>query len=297
MLTIDAHHHFWRHGESHQTWRGPEHDALARNFLPGELRPGLTEAGVDRTVLIQSVNTAEENRRLLAYAAAEDIVAGVVAWLPIEEPATAGPMLEQLRSDPAVRGVRSLVGRDSLDWLLSPDVLALMADLADAGLAWDVVPVTAEQVGAVLALAERVPELRIVIDHLARPPVDTGAWQPWAELVARLAAGPGIAMKVSVGIDALTAWSNWAPGDLQRYVGYVVEVFGPERLMLASNWPVIELRCDYVQAWTDLEAAVRSAGCGPSELADVRGGTATRWYGLPPYDGVPVGAEKEGTAP
>ncbi|WP_432496812.1 amidohydrolase family protein [Kineococcus gypseus] len=278
---VDAHQHYWRWGEADQSaWRTPAHASLERDYGPADLAPELSAAGVGATVLMQSVDEAAENDRLAAYAARAGTVAGVVGWLPVSDPAAARAELE--RADTARWcGVRALVGRDPLAWLAEPGVVALFRELAAAGLAWDVVPVTPEQVAAVVALARAVPELRVVVDHLARPPLDTGARQPWAGLVAELARVPGVALKVSVGVDALTAWTSWNPRALRPYVAHVLEEFGPGRLMLASNWPVVLLRAPYGRAWADLDAAVVAAGAGADDLALVRGGTATRCYGLP----------------
>ena len=244
-MIVDAHQHY-----------GPD-TPVAGTFEPADLRGELRAAGVDATVLVQATDSPAENRRLAAYAAVEPTVAGVVAWLP--------PALAEL---PDAVGVRRLVGREPLDWL-DP---ALFAEIAERGLAWDIVAVTAEQVRAVCALADAVPGLRIVVDHLARPPLEGGPWEPWEERVRELARRPNVAMKVSVGIDALNVW-EWDARALARPVAHALECFGPERLMLASNWPVVLLRCEYGRAWRDLAAA-----CGEDEA--VLGATAVRWYRL-----------------
>jgi L-fuconolactonase len=276
---IDTHHHFWQTARQEQPWRSGAHAGLARDFEPGDLAPLLDRAGIDATVLVESVDTPEENDRLAAYAAAFPRVAGVVGWLPVADVAAA--RTELARADRARWcGVRCLVAREPLPWLGSPDTIALMADLAAEGLAWDVVPVTDEQATAVIALAERVPQLRIVVDHLARPPLDTGDADGWSARLAALAACENIAMKVSVGIDVLTAWARWDPAALAPYVARAVEAFGPQRLMLASNWPVVTLKAEYVRAMTDLDAALVACGLDADGLAAVRGGTALRWYGL-----------------
>lgn len=281
MTVIDAHHHFWRRGESHQPWRRDEHAVLDRSFGPTDLRPHLRVAGVDRTVLIQSVNTAAENERLLDYAARVDFVAGVVAWLPIDDPAAAEPMLAELADKPGVRGVRFLISHDDIDRLTNPACRKILNQLAEFGLCWDVVPVTAAQVRTVLSVADAVPHLRIVIDHLGRPPVESDGWKRWATDMRELATAPGIAVKVSLGIDVLTVWRTWSATPLRRYIDWVYGAFGANRMMLASNWPVIELRSPYENAWRDLDRAGCATGLAPAELADLRGGTAARWYRLP----------------
>ena len=261
---VDAHQHFWRVADQDQPWRTSHHGAIARDFSPDDLVAAAEEVGVSRTVLVQSVDEPAENDRLAVFAE-HPLVAGVVAWAPLTEPRRAREELDRFDLD-RLCGVRCLVGRDPLVWLQSPDVLDLMSLLAERGLAWDVVPVTAEQTAAVTRLARAVPGLRIVVDHLGRPPVEVGGWEPWASNLRELSTCPGVAVKLSVGLDVLTAWDAWSPTELKPYLGWVCETFGPQRVMLASNWPVVTLRATYAQAWTDLER--------------VLSGTATEWYGL-----------------
>lgn len=277
-LTIDAHHHYWQVALQEQAWRTPAHEAIAQDYEPQHLSAELESAGVDATVLVQSVDSSAENDRLASYAR-WSTVAGVVGWLPLEDPIAA--RAELARADTGRwSGVRCLVGKRDLGWLARPDAVRLFADLADRGLAWDVVPVTSSQVDAVLGLARAVPQLRIVVDHLARPPIDSSGWEPWAGQLAELAGCPNIALKVSVGIDVLTAWEEWRPEDLKPYVRWALECFGPSRLLLASNWPVVLLRSSYGQAMNDLVQALADNDLSAAELAEVRGGTALRWYGL-----------------
>ena len=280
MTVIDAHHHYWRVSEQQeQSWRTPAHAALARDFEPADLAGELRAAAVDATVLVQSADEGAENDRLRAYAGSTPSVAGVVGWLPLRDPPAARRELDRLTGVPRLAGVRCLVGREPLDWLAGAEVRGLFAELAERGLSLDVVPVTSDQVDAVCALAAAVPELRVVVDHLARPPLDRGGWEPWASSVEALARCPGVALKVSIGIDLLDAWP-WDADALTRYVAHAVEQLTPQRLMLASNWPVVLLRRSYVEAWSDLVAAVAACGVTGADRDAVLGGTAVRWYGL-----------------
>lgn len=279
MAVIDAHHHFWKTAAQEQPWRTHAHAALERDFEPADLDLELDAAGVDATVVMQSVDEAAENTRLAVYAQ-HDRVAGVVAWLPIHEPRAALEVLKGLAIDKLV-GVRCLIARDPLEWLTSPDSLALYREVAARGLAWDVVPITAEQTRQVIALAEAVPELRVIVDHLGRPPVETLGWEPWAANLAELATNPGVAVKVSVGIDALTAWDAWNAADLARYIDHVAERFGADRLLLASNWPVVLLRANYATAWSDLRTLVAHAFPDVRDQSRIAGDNAARWYGIP----------------
>lgn len=278
MPMVDAHQHYWKVDAQEQPWREVHHDAIARDFEPVHLKPLLAEAGIAGTVVMQSVDESAENDRLAAYA--EDAtVAGVVSWLPINDPDAARKELNRL-SIPKHVGVRCLIADDPLDWLGDPAVIELFRELTARGLVWDVVPITPEQVENILALADRAPGLRIVIDHLGRPPIGEGGWEPWATNIARLAIRPSIAMKVSIGINVLSSWPQWDSEAVTPYVRHALNHFGAERLMLGTNWPVVLLRASYAQAWGDLSAVV-------DELIDdevlsraVRGGTAMSIYEL-----------------
>jgi L-fuconolactonase len=276
--TIDSHQHFWRSAAQDQPWRTDAHTALERDFEPEDLIPELDAAGIDATVVMQSVDEPAENVRLAHYATG-DRVAGVVGWVPIRDPRAAGRELEAI-SIAKLCGIRSLIADDPLEWLTAPDSLAFFRDVADRGLAWDVVPITPAQTRAVIALSALVPQLRVVVDHLGRPPIDSGGWEPWASNMKELAVGAGVAVKVSVGIDALTAWKTWDAPALQRYIGYAAENFGASRLMLASNWPVVLLRATYAQAWGDLSEIMFNLFPDPSDRSELSGGTAERWYRL-----------------
>ena len=280
LPVVDTHHHFWRLDEQQQHWRTPQHGAIAADYLPADLEGELRRSGVDATVLVEAVDTAAENDRLREHARAVPFVAGLVGWLPLPDPREARQELARSRS-PDLRGVRCLVGRDPLDRLEQPEAISLFRALADEGLAWDVVVVTAAQTHSVARIARAVPSLRVVVDHLARPPLETAGWQPWADHIRRLSDCPNVALKLSIGVDVLTAWRAWAAAELAPYVALAVECFGPSRLMLASNWPVVLLRQTYERAWGDLVESVKLAGVAGAELGEVLGGTAMRWYDLP----------------
>lgn len=280
---VDSHHHLWpQEAVAEHSWRSAtQHGRLARAFLPTDLENALAAAGVDATVLVQSVDAPAENDRLVDFAARVPFVAGVVGWLPVAQPEQAAGELDRLAAVDRLCGVRCLVGHDPLEWLTTRATAGTFRTLAERGLCWDVVAVTAEQVRAVVTLADRHPDLTVVVDHMARPPVESADWEPWAGLVRELATRQNVTVKLSVGIDVLSAWPAWDATALTPYVAHLLDCFGPYRCMLASNWPVVLLRQEYVSAWRDLDAAVGAAGLTADELTQVRGVTARRTYGLP----------------
>ncbi|WP_114561102.1 amidohydrolase family protein [Desertihabitans aurantiacus] len=276
-MTIDAHQHFWISAESKQPWRGPEHGSLVRDFTPDDLRGLTAELGVDGTVLVESEDGPHENDRLARWSA-EPPVAGVVGWLPLTDPEAARAEWRRMAL-PRLVGVRCLVGREPLDWLRRGDVRDLFGELAGADLSWDVVPLDRAQCAEVVALAEAVPDLRVVVDHLARPPLDGADRAAWEENIALLAAAPGIAIKFSVGLDVLTRWS-WQPDQLADVGRVVLDAFGPERVMIATNWPVCELAADYRTVWRDQVALLERLLPSTADRDRVLDGTAREWYRL-----------------
>ena len=156
-----------------------------------------------------------------------------------------------------------------------PDVLCAEPDYVCH---FDAVPNDPARFEAVLATAARRPGLRVVIDHLGRPPVESGGWEPWATLVARAAALPNTAVKLSAGLDVVLGW-RWSTEGLRRYADHVLHLFGPARVMAASNWPVSGVAGGYGAIWQGNRDLL--AGLGAGDRAVVLGGTAARVFGLP----------------
>ncbi|WP_460464397.1 amidohydrolase family protein [Arthrobacter pigmenti] len=276
---IDAHQHFWT--APAPNWRGASHPALARAFGPDDLVPELRAAKIDATILVQSADNPAENDRLKAYAQSE-LVAGVVAWLPLSDPESAIAELDRITHWKKFCGVRAIISDDPLEWLSSKGIIATFQEIARRGLTWDVVVVSSMQLAAVLKLAAAVPELRIVVGHLGRPPLESVGWQPWATDIGRLANYPNVALKISIGVDVLLSWERWQAIDIVPYVRWAGEMLGSARIMLASNWPVALMKTNYQQTWRDLSTAVEMTFSDPDDLRRVKGETALRWYGQMP---------------
>ncbi|WP_370971735.1 amidohydrolase [Amycolatopsis sp. cg9] len=239
---IDAHHHLWEPARRAYPWMAGEAlDPIRRPYTVDDLRAVTKAAGVHATVLVQTVSSAAETEEFLATAAAEPVIAGVVGWVDLEAPDVAD-RLAALRG-PLV-GIRHQVETEPDDeWLLRPAVLAGLGAVASAGLAYDLL-VRVDQLPAAAALAERLPELRLVLDHAAKPPIAAGEWEPWASGVAALAARENVVCKLS-GLVTEADWTGWEVGHLRRYVDHVLDVFGPGRLLFGSDWPVCELAASY----------------------------------------------------
>ncbi|MFE2100655.1 amidohydrolase family protein [Streptomyces sp. PTD9-10] len=279
-MTVDAHHHVWDLSVRDQDWiRGPELQPLRRNFTLADLEPEARAAGVDRTVLVQTVTVPEETPELLALAAGHDLVAGVVGWADLTRPDLADELarLRELPGGAYLKGIRHQVqGEPDPQWLLRADVRRGLAAVADAGLVYDLV-VLPRQLPACADVAAYLPQLVFVLDHLGKPPIASGELEPWAAAVRALAGLPNTVAKLS-GLVTEADPASWATDDLRPYAETALEAFGPDRLMSGSDWPVCTLAATYTQVH-DITGELTS-GLGAAERTALYEGTAGRVYDL-----------------
>ncbi|MHC5655279.1 amidohydrolase family protein [Stappia sp. ICDLI1TA098] len=275
---VDAHHHFWRVARGDYHWMSPEMGApLYRDYGPADLEPLLRRAGVDATVVVQAAASEAETLYLLDLAEATDFVAGVVGWLDMEDPRFA-ERLEAFRTHAKFVGIRPML-QDLEDdaYILRPAVLDSLAVLAQSNIAFDILTYPRHLPHVATAL-EQVPGLRAVVDHLSKPDIAGGGIGGWARDIARIADFPNVHCKLSGMITEADAGA-WRPRDLEPFVDHVLAVFGPERLLYGSDWPVCLLAGSYAEAMN----ALRGVLCGKlpaAALADVFGRNAVRFYGL-----------------
>ncbi|MGW3138702.1 amidohydrolase family protein [Streptomyces sp. NPDC001139] len=277
-MTVDAHHHVWDLSVRDQDWID-QHSPIRRDFTVADLEPAARAVGIDRTVLVQTVTVAEETPELLALADVHDLVTGVVGWTDLTRPDVADE-LARLRALPGgarLKGIRHQVqGEPDPDWLLRPDVLRGLTAVAEAGLVYDLV-VLPHQLPACAKAAAHLPRLTFVLDHLGKPPIASGALDPWAADLRALAALPNTVAKLS-GLVTEADLAAWTLDDLRPYADTALEVFGPGRLMFGSDWPV----CTLAASYGDVVEAARQliAGLGETERTQILEGTATRVYRL-----------------
>ncbi|MFG1641980.1 amidohydrolase family protein [Amycolatopsis sp. NPDC049252] len=262
---IDAHHHLWDPSRREYPWMaGAAMDPIRRPYTADDLRAVTKAAGVHATVLVQTVSAQEETEEFLATAQAEPVIAGVVGWVDLAAPDVADRLAALRELGPLV-GIRHQVEEEpDDDWLLRPEIVAGLSAVADAGLVYDLL-VRPAQLAAAGEVALRLPGLRLVLDHAAKPPIAARGWEPWASAVAALAERENVVCKLS-GLVTAADWSGWEVGHLRRYVDHVLDAFGPARLLFGSDWPVCELAAAYEVV---LDAAVSLTGSlsDPERLA------------------------------
>jgi L-fuconolactonase len=280
MAIIDAHQHFWWTARRPHHWPEAVGDRLTRDFTPDDLRPELQAAGIDGTVLVQSLNNFDETVEYLDLARDSDMIRGVVGWVPLSDPAACTRALDELKKRERLVGIRHVIAHEpDPNWLLQDGVIESLGQLSAAGLAFDAIPITGEQFEAVLEVAQKLPGLKIVLNHLGRPPVPEQGWEPWATQIARAAEHRNLSIKFSVGLDMVMRW-QWSTDAMRQYTDHVLDLFGANRIMAASNWPVVLLGGSFGEVWSGLTALLD--GLKTAERQMVLGGTAERIYGLAP---------------
>ena len=240
---IDSHQHFWQVGRFDYPWMSSEVEVLYRDYMPETLEPILQRCGVSKTVLVQASNSLEETRWLLELADSNQFIGGVVGWVDLNS-SDVSYQLKEFTNHPKFKGVRHLVESEpDSDWLVQPDVLRGFDALASLGAAFDML-VHTRHLKHVKTVAQRCPELRIVIDHMAKPPVSLGQLDEWSKGIAEVAAFPNVHCKLS-GLVTEATWSNWTTDDLRPIVECALSVFGPGRMMFGSDHPVCLLAASY----------------------------------------------------
>ena len=286
MVVIDAHHHFWDPARATYPWMTEALAPIRRRFGPEDLRPLLAANGVDQTILVQTRSSLDETREFLATAAQHDFIAGVVGWVDLT-----ADVPKQLASLKAGSGGKKLVGirhqvHDEADpeWLARKDVRKGIAAVGKAGLAYDIL-VRTRELPAALALVKALPDMRFVIDHIAKPPIASGATSEWAARLEPLAEYQNVFVKLS-GMVTEADWKRWTVRDITPYVTRVLEWFGPERCVFGSDWPVCLVAASYAHV---IDACGQAIGDLPiDERERIFGGNAMELYRLP----VPAAAER-----
>lgn len=269
---VDAHHHLWHPAVHPQPWLDrPALAPIRRPFTVRDLRLATLGTRVTRTVLVQAVGSAAETEQLLALP--DPLVAGVVGWADLTTPDLDLARFRGTRLVGLRHGVQS---EPDPRWLCRPDVRAGLRAVAAAGLTFDLL-VRPDQFAAALETVRAVPELTFVLDHLGKPPIASGAVEPWASRLRSLAREPNVVAKLS-GLVTEASWPQWTVADLRPYADVALSSFGPARLMYGSDWPVCLLAGTYGQVFSAADAL--TAHLTAAERAFVFGGTAERVYGL-----------------
>jgi L-fuconolactonase len=246
---IDAHHHFWKFDEEEFSWITPEMAPLRRDFGPADLQRELADSGVAGAISVQARTSAEETEFLLKNGEAFDFILGVVGWVDLKSPEVSGD-LDRLSQRAKFKGVREICqGTPDEQFFTNRSFNEGVRQLADRGLAYDLL-IYARQLPAATAFVDQHPNQQFILDHCAKPEISGP--QPkaeWKRQLAEIARRPHVACKISGLVTELRdPVSEWNLKLLRPYFEAVLDAFGPDRMMVGSDWPVINLRAPY-GAW------------------------------------------------
>jgi len=278
-MIIDAHQHFWELGRFDYGWlETPQHKPIHRNFLPEDLRSLIDQAGVDKTVFVQTQHNIEETRWVLKLAENNEFICGVVGWVDLASDKCEEQLLE-LKEHPKFVGIRHITQDEpDDDFIIRPHIMQGLRVLQKHEVPFDLL-FYVKHLHHAQQLGRELPELKMVIDHLAKPHIKEQKLDDWETNFRAAAEYPNISCKLS-GMITEADWANWKPADLKPYVEIAFDAFGPDRLMFGSDWPVCELAGSYPQVKDVLEECL-----GPlseDEHDHIFRGTATDFYGLQP---------------
>lgn len=284
---IDAHQHVWDPARAEYDWLGPELAPINGAMSFEDLAPELRAAGVDFTVQVQSADNPEDTALMRASAADHPEVVGIVGFAPLDDADGTAATLDAWAGDSLMVGVRNLIhNKPDPDWLLRPEVAASLEVLEQRGVPLDVVAVLPRHLELIPILSARHPGLRMVIDHLGKPPIGLDSREPWTSLIAAAAENRHVHAKISGLYSATADMGAWTTAAIRPFFDLALESFGPDRLMYGGDWPIAVLAGGYTRVWEGLQPLFE--GLEPEEREQVLARTAQRFYRI---DRARLGAE------
>ena len=275
-MIIDSHQHFWQLGRFDYPWMNSSLGVLYRDYLPDQLEPILGQNGVGKTVVVQASNSVEESRWLLNLADEHPFIAGLVGWVDLGSD-DVDRQLDELVPHPKFKGVRHLVESEPADdWLIQPQVLRGLKRLSTYGVSYDLL-VHTRHLKYIQKVVDACPDLKLVIDHMAKPPIANGEIETWRQELRQVAANEQIYCKLS-GLVTEANWTSWTKSDLRPYVDCALELFGSSRLLFGSDHPVCLLAASYEQVLASFRELLNELG--DDEEQKIFGSNAAEFYGL-----------------
>jgi L-fuconolactonase len=257
---IDTHVHIWNFDKAEYEWLKNDTSILNRTYNIEELAEEHVKAGVTEGVLVQAANNFEDTDWMLEVAQQTDWITGVVGWLPLKDAAATSKALEdKYNLNKYFKGVRHLI-HDEPDpkWLLQPEVIESLRVLASYDIPYDVVGILPSHIETALQLAEKVPGLRMIFDHLNQPPISTKEkFGQWGELMSEAAKNKNFYVKIS-GLGTSSGKENWTADDIKPYIELAFDKFGVDRCVCGGDWPVSLLSTGYTTTWNIYKEASNS---------------------------------------
>ena len=272
-MKLDAHQHFWRYSEAEYPWI-PVGSALQRDWLPEDLAALQSPLGFEGSIAVQARQTLAETRWLLALADQHPAIRAVVGWVDLRSDKL-DAQLEEFAEHPKLAGVRHVVQDEPDDrFMLGAEFLRGLGRLQAFGLAYDLL-IFPRQLPAASEVVARFPEQPFVLDHLAKPAIKQGKLEPWATEIRALARHPNVLCKLS-GLVTEADHEHWREEELDPYLDIAAEAFGPDRLMMGSDWPVCLLAANYERTMASVMTWAQKFST--AERSGIFGNNCARFY-------------------
>lgn len=274
-MTIDAHIHFWKYNKERDKWITNDMKILREHYLPEQLALTLKRNEIDGVVAVQASQEEVETRFLAELAATHPIIKGVVGWIDLQDEKVE-ERLQDFTQYPSIRGYRHIAQAEPDGFLLRPAFQRGIAALKTFDYTYDLL-VYPHQLRDAIGLVDHFPNQPFVIDHCAKPEIRNKKIGEWEPLIREIARHPNVYCKLS-GLLTEASWKQWTSGDIYPYLDVVFDAFGTDRLLFASDWPVMLLSGIYVQ-WKSLVEKYMEQ-LTEEQRADVFGNNAARFYRL-----------------
>jgi L-fuconolactonase len=279
---IDTHIHIWNLEKARYEWLDNDESMLNRSYHLEELLPEMIDTPVASGILVQAANNLVDTALMLDAARRHREIIAIVGWLPLTEPQKVQMLLEgQFDKEPYFKGVRHLIHNENDPrWLLQPQVIESLEMLASCNIPYDIVGINDEHLKAAIRISEKIPSLRMVLDHLNQPPIKAGQrFGTWGGLIKEIAANGNVYAKISGLGTASGNPAGWTADDIAPYIGYALEVFGTNRCFLGGDWPVSMLAGSYVVHWERYTSIIHTL-LNDDDAEKVYYKNASRFYNL-----------------
>lgn len=274
-MIIDSHQHYWKYSPETHGWISDDMKVLKRDFLPDNFLSVIDEHKIEGTVVVQADQSEEETEFLLSLAKQFPFIKGVVGWVDLKHRELSNK-LKAFSQNKILKGFRHIVQAEAPGFLKDPKFVAGVKELGEAGFTYDLL-IYHHQLAEALDFAGKTTNVKIVVDHIAKPSISTSEKTHWELNMAALATFPNMYCKLS-GMVTEAKWNDWTYEDIEPFIDEVFESFGADRIMYGSDWPV----CLLAGSYNDQLSVVKKyiSRLSEDEKRKVLGENAKRFYNL-----------------
>jgi L-fuconolactonase len=242
MQIIDTHQHFWTYDPAQYEWIDDKMEVLKQDYLPEHLKEIYEKNNILGCIAVQASSSEKETEILLQHSREHDFIKGVVGWVDLCAD-NSKTRLEYFNQDSKFKGVRHIIQSEPDEFMERPEFLAGLSHLENMDLAYDIL-IYPKHLFSAFQMVKKFPNQRFVIDHLAKPQLKAKQLDHWKDLMQNFRELSNVSCKVS-GMVTEADWKNWRYPDFTQVLDTITDVFGPDRMMYGSDWPVCLLAGSY----------------------------------------------------